>query len=226
MRSLRMWVWLVPFALYGLFWLWYTPLAGPMTQAEIDDAVASLEQRGAEPETIERLRTFFEADDGRSFIMVNILDQVDDPIEMPATGPGASAGELMGHYMEYMWPALFSRACHPVFAGQSVGATMDVVGIEGAERWESAAMMRYRSRRDMWEISSDPRFGDRHDYKVAALEKTIAFPVVPQLFLGDPRLILFLVLIAVLSLVDNFVQRRRRGSGGASAENQHLNTAT
>ncbi|MEL6956906.1 MAG: hypothetical protein AAFO88_09715 [Pseudomonadota bacterium] len=45
---------------------------------------------------------------------------------------------------------------------------------------------------------------------MAALEKTIAFPVVPQLFLGDPRLILFLVLIAVLSLVDNFVLRRRR----------------
>ncbi|MEL6955608.1 MAG: hypothetical protein AAFO88_03110 [Pseudomonadota bacterium] len=179
MRSLRMWVWLVPFTLYGVFWLWYTPLSGPMTQAEIDDAVASLEQRGAEPETIERLRTFFEADDGRSFIMVNILDQVDDPVEMPATGPGASASDLMGHYMEYMWPALFSRACHPVFAGQSVGATMDVVGIEGAERWESAAMMRYRSRRDMWEISSDPRFGDRHDYKVAALEKTIALPVLP-----------------------------------------------
>ncbi len=207
--SVRLWVWAVPLLLYGIFWLWYTPLSGQMKLGEIDEIVASMEARGADAATIERLRTFFEEDDGRSFMMVNILDLEDNPAELPATGRGASSDELMGHYMEYMWPALFSRACHPVFAAQSVGATMDVVAIEAAEHWESAVMMRYRSRRDLWEISSDPKFGVRHDYKFAALEKTIAFPVVPQLFLGDPRLILFLLLIAVLSLIDNFVLRRR-----------------
>lgn len=210
MRSVRLWVWVLPFLLYGMFWLWYTPLSGPMKPAEIENIVGSLEARGADPATIERLRSFFEEDDGRSFIMVNIIDLADDPPDLPATGPDASSAELMGHYMEYMWPALFRRACHPVFAGGSVGAAMDVAGIDGAEQWGSAAMMRYRSRRDMWAISSHPSFRDRHDYKLAALEKTIAFPVRPQLFLGDPRLILFLVLISVLSLVDNFVLRRRR----------------
>lgn len=218
MRSLRLWVWLVPFLFYGVFWLWYTPLSGPMTQSEVEEIIATLEQRSAGPERIERFRTFFEADDGRSFIMVNILDLAGDPAELPATGPGASANDLMAHYMEYMWPALFSRASHPVFSGGSISSVMDVHGIEGAERWDSAALMRYRSRRDMWEISSHPSFGDRHDYKIAALEKTIAFPVAPQLFLGDPRLILFLVLVSLLCLVDNFLLRRtggRRGLGSA-----------
>ncbi len=226
MRSVRLWVWLVPFLLYGVFWLWYTPLSGPMTPSEVDQIIATLEQRGAEPETIERFRNFFEADDGRAFIMVNIMDLADDPAELPATGPGASADELMGHYMEYMWPALFSRASHPVFAGGSVGAAMDVTGIEGAQQWESAALMRYRSRRDMWEISSHPSFGDRHDYKLAALEKTIAFPVTPRLFLGDPRLILFLVLVSLLSLLDNFVLRGRTARRLAGAGKAQLNEAT
>jgi hypothetical protein len=40
----------------------------------------------------------------------------------------------MAHYMEYMWPALFSRASHPVFAGQAVAQTMDLVGLEGASQ--------------------------------------------------------------------------------------------
>ena len=45
----------------------------------------SLEQGGANPETITRIRNFFESDDGEPFIMVNIIDLVDDPAELPAT---------------------------------------------------------------------------------------------------------------------------------------------
>lgn len=209
MRTVRFWVWVIPLLVYGVFWLWYTPLSGPMRQGEIDEIVGSLEARGADRETIERLRIFFEEDDGRSFIMVNILDLADNPAELPATGPGASSNDLMDHYMEYMWPALFSRASHPIFAGDSVSSAMDLVGIEGAKHWDTAAMMRYRSRRDMWEIASHPSFSDRHDYKLAALEKTIAIPVRPQLFFGDPRLILLLLLISVLSVIDTFALRRR-----------------
>ncbi|MEM7663579.1 MAG: hypothetical protein AAF292_15155 [Pseudomonadota bacterium] len=209
MQSVRLWVWVVPFTFYALFWLWYTPLSGPVTQSEIDEIIASLEERGSDTETVELFRTFFEEDDGRSFVMVNIIDMADDPVELSATGPDASASDLMAHYMEYMWPALFSRASHPLFAGQAVNNAMDLAGIEGAEHWESAALMRYRSRRDLWEISSHPSFGDRHDYKLAALEKTIAFPVSPQLLLGDPRLILFLLLATLLSVIDAVIWRRR-----------------
>lgn len=208
-RSGRFWFWVLPLAAYVVFWLWYTPLSGPMSRAEIDAALAQLEQRGAKPATLARFRAFFEADDGRSFIMVNIMEPAAQPRSLPATGPGADADALLGHYMEYMWPALFSRACHPVFVGKASGPTMDVAGIEGAEIWGSAALMRYRSRRDLWEISSHPSFRERHDYKIAALEKTIAFPVAPQFLPGDPRLILILVILAVLGLVDSFTRRRR-----------------
>lgn len=209
MRSVRLWVWVVPFIFYALFWLWYTPLSGPMTEVEIEDVVASLEARNADAETIERMRTFFEDDDGGSFVMVNIMDQKSDPIDLPATGPGAPAEDLLNHYMEYMWPSLFSRASHPLFMGVSVSNAMDIVGIDGAEHWETSAMMRYRSRRDMWEISSHPSFGERHIYKVAALEKTIAFPVTPQLILSDLRFILLLLMLAILGIVDALVFRRR-----------------
>ena len=76
---------------------------------------------------------------------------------------------------------------------------MDIVGIEGAESWDGAGLMRYRSKRDLLEIASNPVFGEKHDYKVAALEKTIAFPITTSVNLGDPRLILgLLTVIGVL----------------------------
>ena len=105
----------------------------------------------------------------------------------------------MGVYMEHMFPALFARASHPVVAGDAIFAALDIVGIEGAESWDSAGLVRYRSKRDLLEIASNPVFDEKHDYKVAALEKTIAFPITTQVNLGDPRLILgLLTVIGVL----------------------------
>ena len=186
-------------AAYVIFWLWYTPLGGPLTADEIDAYVAMLEARNSSEESIEQLRAFAESDDGGSFIMVNAID-LKDAIEPPEGMPASStADDVMGVYMEHMFPALFARASHPVVAGDAIFAAMDIVGIEGAESWDSAGLMRYRSKRDLLEIASNPVFGDKHDYKVAALEKTIAFPITTRVNLGDPRLILgLLTIIGVL----------------------------
>lgn len=209
MRSVRPWIWGLPFLAYVVFWLWYTPLSGPMTAEEVDRVVAWSQDAGDAPETTERFRRFFEEDDGRAFLMVNLIDMADMPRELPATGPGADAGALLDHYMEYMYTALLARASHPVFAGRALSPSLDLVGIEGAEVWEQAVLMRYRSRRDLWEIASHPSFLERHEYKLAALEKTIAFPVTPALFLSDPRLLLALLLLAVAGLLDTAFVRRR-----------------
>ncbi|MEO1729545.1 MAG: hypothetical protein AAFR64_02270 [Pseudomonadota bacterium] len=209
MKSVRLWVWLAPLLCYGLFWFWYTPLSGPMTPEEVEQAIAELTQDRADPEAVARMRSFFEEDDGQPFIMVNVMDTADNPEVLPGTGPDADADDLLAHYMEYMWPALFSRACHPVFSGAAVNDSLDLVGIDGAETWDSAALMRYRSRRDMWKIAADPRFADRHEYKVEAMEKTIAYPVQPQLMFSDPRFILLLLILSVLGVVDALVWRRK-----------------
>jgi hypothetical protein len=60
--------------------------------------------------------------------------------------------------------------------------------------------MRYRSRRDIMEIITDPRFAERHEYKVGGLLKTIAVPTEPTLNPGDPRLLLGLVGVILMLL--------------------------
>jgi len=151
-----------------------------------------------------------EEDDGKHFYMMNLLDLTDNPPELPATGLDASAEELMTHYMEYMSPALFSRACHPAFFGRVVADALDLSGIENAESWDQAALYRYRSRRDMIAIATNPKFLERHDYKIASLEKTIASPVKPLFFLGDLRFTLGLILFSLVSIVNSFYRYKRR----------------
>ncbi|MEL0008065.1 MAG: hypothetical protein VW686_12055, partial [Luminiphilus sp.] len=48
----------------------------------------------------------------------------------------------------------------------------------------------------------DPEFYARHDYKLAGLEKTIAYPIEPRIYLGDLRLLLGLFMLAITALLD------------------------
>ena len=206
----RSWVWLAPVLLYLIFFSWYTNLKGPLSSEEINHFVDILEANGSTPDRIVEIKRFMEEDDGKHFYMMNLLDLTDNPPELPATGLDASAEELMTHYMEYMSPALFSRACHPAFFGRVVADALDLSGIENAESWDQAALYRYRSRRDMIAIATNPKFLERHDYKIASLEKTIASPVKPLFFLGDLRFTLGLILFSLVSIVNSFYRYKRR----------------
>ena len=209
---MRKFVWGVPAALWLVFTLWYTDLGGPLTEAEVAEAMAYLDDRGIDSEFREKMKTFLENDTGRQFLMVNNIDMSEAPPRMEGFGPDATAGDYMNHYMEHMYPELFSRASHPIFLGAAQGITLDVSGIEGAEVWDSAALFRYRSRRTFLEIVTNPAIGPRHDFKLAALTKTIAYPVEAQLYMSDPRLLLFLVAALLTTVLDILIFGRRRES--------------
>ncbi len=208
MISKRKILFIVPAFFYLIFVLWYTNLTGPLTQEEIDTAMQRLQAEQASPEEIARMRQFMEEDSGGQFIMVNLMDMNPNPPELPATGAGAGSGALLNHYMEYMYPALLSRASHPVFMGEAFAPAMDIIGIEGAEDWDQNALMRYRSRRDLIELTSNPAFNERHDYKLAALTKTIAYPVEVRLYFSDPRFLLLLILMVLTLGLDAIIYRR------------------
>lgn len=203
-------LWLGTAALYALFVFWYTDFKGPLTEEEIDRFVATMRGNGVPEERLAFVETFMREDSGRQFLMVNNLDMNDDPPDVEGAAPGESADKLMARYMEHMFPALLARACHPALMGRAVYAGMDIVGIEGAEQWSSMGLVRYRSRRALVEIISNPAFFGKHEFKEAALDKTIAYPIEMQLYLSDLRLLLALVLVALAALLDAFWLGRRR----------------
>ena len=201
--------WLILGAVYIGFFFWYTDMGGKLSQEEIQIFIKKHEQNiindGVSPDSeefqlrIDFLKKFMEEDNGKQFIMVNNIEMNKNPGDVVGANPGESADQLMSRYMEYMWPNLLKRASHPIFMSNAVYLSMDLVGIEGAETWDQAALMRYKSRRTMMEIVTNPNMMNRHDFKIAALQKTIAYPVEPFGFYSDMRLI-FGMLIAIVGL--------------------------
>jgi len=184
-------------------------MGGKLSQEEIQIFIKKHEQNiindGVSPDSeefqlrIDLLKRFMEEDNGKQFIMVNNIEMNKNPGDVVGANPGESADQLMSRYMEYMWPNLLKRASHPIFMSNAVYQSMDLVGIEGAETWDQAALMRYKSRRTMMEIVTNPNMMNRHGFKIAALQKTIAYPVEPFGFYSDMRLI-FGMLIAIVGL--------------------------
>ncbi len=205
----RVRLWTVTAVVYVLFTWWYTNLSGPLTPAEVDHYVTLLEQQGGTRERIAQIRRFLEADTGRQFIMVNLIDMADAPPQVPGAPPNATAEDLLDVYMEHMYRELFERACHPVFVGDAVFEPLDVIGVEKAEPWPRTALMRYRSRRDMIDIATNPAFRERHAFKIAAFDRTIAYPVETVLYLSDARLLVFVLLLATVATADLVMFRRR-----------------
>lgn len=182
--------------LYGVFWFWYTPSGEPLTDEEISfylDQIDSAEGRA-------RIESFAREDTGRSFYMLNALDLDESPGSIDGAPAGADGQQLIDLYMEHMLPALLARASHPVFFGVAVGESVEVVNVYNAETWDQGALVRYRSRRDLLDIVTNPDFRGRHHFKVAALEKTIAYPIETPFFPGDLRLLLGLLAALLISL--------------------------
>jgi hypothetical protein len=211
----RIYLWLAAAFIYGIFVAWYTNFDGPMQDGEIEQVLKRAEANGRSPQSLKTLEDFMRTDTGGDFVMVNLLDMNDSPPELPATGPGADSMQLINHYMEHMYPAQFKRASHPIFFGRAVADAMDISGVEGADHWDQGALFRYRSRRDIIAIATNPAFNERHDYKMAALTKTIAFPVEPVLNPGDIRIVFGLLLFSIFSLLDMFFYRRRSSTEAA-----------
>jgi hypothetical protein len=195
--SKRSLTWAIPAIVYVVFFAWYTNLSGPLDSEEIAQYLDRFETAELAPERIAVLRRFMEEDSGDDFYMLNALDLRAEPERVGEVAAGETSEEVMGRYMAHMYPELFRRACHPVLFGQAVAPALDLVGIEGAEEWTAAAMFRYRSRRDMLDIATNSAFRANHIYKLAALDKTIAYPIEPLINLGEPRFLVALILLVI-----------------------------
>jgi len=109
------WVWLVIGLIYAAFFSWYTSFGGPLTDEEITHYLGKFEQRSPAPppEALDMLRQFLEEDTGDDFVMVNVIDMYDTPLQIEGVEIGESSDDVLGKYMAYMYPALFSLPATP-----------------------------------------------------------------------------------------------------------------
>jgi hypothetical protein len=196
------WIWGAALALYLLFRLWYDSWRGPLTKAEIDAFFAEIAGRiggGNDPEV---LRAFLEADDGKEFVMLNLVKIEPGKVTDPAGGEPMTGREAMRRYSDPFVRALLRKGGHPGMVGRKIGPYVDAWNVESDPGWSIFGLMRYRSRRDMIAMVRDPMFAEIHPYKLLGIPTTFSFPTQREvsLYLG-PRVWVALVLALGAALV-------------------------
>lgn len=200
-----MWIpFVVAAALYTLFRLWYDNLRGPLTAAEIEAGLAAIRARGGSEGTdTAKFRAFLEADDGREFVMLNLVKVAPGRAAHPVTGEMVPARDLLTHYSRHFMKKLVRRGGHPALVARKVGPYVDAWGdVQADPGWSIMGYMRYRSRRDLLALAADPSFGPVHAFKALGTDTTLSFPTQPMLmlFIG-PRLWVGLLLALGAALV-------------------------
>lgn len=186
------WVWGLALVLYAGFLGWYQNWRGPLKPAEVEALVETMRANSTEAtdrNSLDAIKAFFLADDGREFFMLNLVRLAPGDIPDPETGQPRPAREVMAGYTRMFLPALFARGGHPAIAARKIGPFVDTWGVPADPDWTMIGYMRYRSRRDLAHLVCDPRFNGAHEFKFAAMPQTASFPTRPMMmFLPSPRI--------------------------------------
>ena len=201
--------WVVALALvYGLFILWYGGQRAPVTAAEGEAFLARMlanrqsDFASEHPEFPGNIRRLVARDDGREFFMLNVVRFAAEPVADPKTGVLRPAREMLSGYTKMFMPALFARGGHPAIAARVVGGYFDTWGMEPGPSWSLIGYMRYRSRRDLAMLASDPRFAGAHEFKFAAMPQTFNIPTQPRILaLASPRLTVGLAITLIAAIL-------------------------
>ncbi|MCC5886271.1 MAG: hypothetical protein JJT88_07535 [Gammaproteobacteria bacterium] len=199
--------WLLALIVYGLFLAWYQNWRGPLSDDEVRQYRARLEASPmAEQGGVQEVADFLARDDGRAFLMVNLIKLAREPVPDPESGVPRPAADLLDEYTRVFLGAALRRASHPALVAGKVGGYVESWNVEAdpggvATDWTALGLVRYRSRRDLAELVLMDGLDAAHDYKIAAMPATFAFPAQvrmglmlgPQIWVG-----LLLALFAAL----------------------------
>ena len=200
-------IWIVAALAYVIFAAWYFNWKGVLKPNEIEQYILQVQKNsGGSPTDPEVLRKFMKSDDGKEFVMLNLIRFNAGNVANPLTGEISTGPELIQGYFGPFSKALFRKAGHPVFMGRKKGGYIDSWNSAADEGFQVVGAMRYRSCRDMMALVSDPRFSDSHKFKLAAIDGTTSFPM--QLRMSTylrPKIWVPLLLLLLASLGQNLI---------------------
>jgi hypothetical protein len=201
--------------IYVAFLAWYDRSSAPLKPTEVEAYFAQIAQRAGpsgegeghgRERLFEELRRLAASDDGDEFYMLNLIDFREQALYPPGTGYGTDALDADARYNRAIVPVLLAHGGHPLFLGTPMGRFIDEAGDHTA--WERVALVRYRSRRDLFEIVVDLAGAGTAVHKWASIEKTQVFPIQPVwglIFVRAP----VALLLALIGLGVHLFLRRR-----------------
>lgn len=173
-------------AVYGLFLVWYGGRGQHLSPAEIDRFVQELGALSTDEAVLQELRTLIASDDGKEFVMQNLVRYRPKALYPPGYNYGDDPRAADRRYGKAVIGPLLRNGSLILFIAKRTGAFIEP---EGADAWHYVAMVRYRSRRDFLRFALATQRDDIFVHKWAVLEKTHVFPVKPLISLFPVRFI-------------------------------------
>ena len=198
----RAWIFSLALA-YGVFFVWYGGSGAPLSEPEGRAFLEMIRTSSAateHPEMLEGLEGWIARDDGREFVMANLITMK----------PGPEAEKEDAAYGRALMPLMLRRASFPIYIGDVRARLLG----DDAMAINRVAIVRYRSLRDFLVIFSDPVMLDGVSHKFAALSYTEARATTPFLSLVTIRLTVALgvLLIGAAGWIALGGRRDRRGA--------------
>lgn len=188
-------------AIYVLFWLWWGGSGKPLSQEEKDALLHQLTPANPtehDLENINDVRQLLATDDGKEFVMQNLVQYRPKALYPPGLNYGDDPREADKRYGKAIFWPLLGNGNLILFVARRSG---NFIVPEGADAWHYVAMVRYRSRRDFVKFAITSNKDDIFVHKWAAIQKTHVFPVKPILSLFTVRLTVGLLLLAAGALL-------------------------
>ena len=160
-------IWTIAATSYAMFWFWYVGFRRKVTPLEVEQTLHLLDTHNfGTTQQRAHLRRFLANDDGRDFVMVNLLH---------LKAPLGESRKKLEAYQKIFLGALLRKAGHPVMMARAASGNLENVAADHMDDWTAAGMVRYRSRRDFMEVLPATVGSAHHGLKLASLEKTFAF---------------------------------------------------
>ena len=186
-------IWIIAVLAYVAFWFWYVGFQKKVTPQEVAATMSIFEHDDTWTATQkEHLRNFLLDDDGKDFVMVNLLH---------LKSPKKESLEKLNTYQKIFLGSLLRKAGHPVMIARAASGNVENVACDHADDWSAAGMVRYRSRRDLMNILPATIGSEHHGLKLESLEKTFAFPASPWFMFGGPRIVVALGIALLASVL-------------------------
>jgi hypothetical protein len=185
-------IWAIAALLYGIFYSWYIGFRQRVTAEEVVALLARYEKDSAMTDKqATSISTFLFNDDGKDFVMVNLL-HLKQPLKESRT--------KLETYQKIFLGQLLKKAGHPVMFGRAASTNIENLECDAADNWTAFGLVRYRSRRDLLEILFDTINSEHHQLKLDSMQKTLAFPSAPWSMTGGPKLLVPMAL-ALLAMI-------------------------
>ena len=199
--GLIFWIWTIAVVLCAAFAAWYFNWRGALNSLDVNRYMDHIKSRGSMTAAqLEAFREFISNDDGKEFVMLNVIKFHDRKQPHPQTGELTAPVKLISEYQKRFLGNLVKRAGHPLYIARKAGGYIDTFGVAPPE-YSVASMVRYRSRKDFADAIVNSDFSSAHEYKTAAIEHTFNFPTRMQRIgvWGAGRIFpMILILIAAL----------------------------